>query len=362
MPAPAEALPGRAEKMEVPDKHFVNGARLEPPFPAGAELATFGLGCFWGAEKKFWQQPGVYSTAVGYAGGTTPNPTYREVCSGLTGHTEVVQVVFDPKVVSYGELLRVFWESHDPTQGMRQGNDIGTQYRSSIYTHGDAQGAAAIASRDAYAPRAREAGFPRRSRPRSPRRPRSFTPRTTTSSTSRRTRTVTADWAAPACRVRSASASARRAELAARRGKPQVCVCPPKRRSRRQSTSCGGKEPDDRGRRVRPRGDRARPSGQTRGALDQAGDRDRAVEGAPRRRPAETAGARAHQLTHPALRRARLRDRPGTSQPARAVGAPREPRANRRQLQALRPERAVARRAVRAGEAGEPRAARGADD
>jgi peptide-methionine (S)-S-oxide reductase len=160
MPEAGEALPGRPEKMEVPDKHFVNGARLEPPFPAGTEVATFGLGCFWGAEKKFWQQPGVYSTAVGYAGGTTANPTYREVCSGLTGHTEVVQVVFDPKVVSYGELLRVFWESHDPTQGMRQGNDVGTQYRSSIYTHGDAQQAAALASRDAYARALGEAGFP----------------------------------------------------------------------------------------------------------------------------------------------------------------------------------------------------------
>ena len=158
MPGPGEALPGRAEKMPVPAKHFVNGARLQPPFPAGTELATFGLGCFWGAEKKFWEQPGVTSTAVGYAGGTTPNPTYREVCSGLTGHTEVVQVVFDPKVVSYGELLRIFWEAHDPTQGMQQGNDVGTQYRSAIYTHGDAQRAEAIASRDAYARALADAG------------------------------------------------------------------------------------------------------------------------------------------------------------------------------------------------------------
>ena len=142
------------------DKHFVSGARLEPPFPEGSELATFGLGCFWGAEKMFWKLPGVYSTAVGYAGGSTPNPTYREVCSGLTGHTEVVQVVFDPKRVSYGELLRAFWEGHDPTQGMRQGNDSGTQYRSAIYTHGDAQRAEATASRDAYARPLADAGFP----------------------------------------------------------------------------------------------------------------------------------------------------------------------------------------------------------
>ena len=159
MPEAGDALPGRAEKMEVPDKHFVNGARLEPPFPAGTELATFGLGCFWGAEKKFWQQPGVYSTAVGYAGGTTPNPTYREVCSGLTGHNEVVQVVFDPKVVSYDELLRVFWESHDPTQGMRQGNDVGTQYRSGIYYFDDAQREAAERSREAYQAQLSAAGF-----------------------------------------------------------------------------------------------------------------------------------------------------------------------------------------------------------
>ena len=147
---PEQALPGRSEKVTVPASHFVNGARLEPPFPEGTELALFGLGCFWGAERKFWQTPGVVSTSAGYAGGSTPNPTYREVCSGQTGHTEVVRVVFDPRKVSYAELLRVFWEAHDPTQGMRQGNDAGTQYRSAIYTYGDEQARAAAASRDEY--------------------------------------------------------------------------------------------------------------------------------------------------------------------------------------------------------------------
>jgi peptide-methionine (S)-S-oxide reductase len=151
LPTPDEALPGRSSRMPIAKRHFVNGAPLVPPFPTGLRLATFGMGCFWGAEKKFWQQDGVFSTAVGYAGGVTPNPTYREVCSGLTGHTEVVQVVFDPRVVSYDELLKIFWENHDPTQGMRQGNDQGTQYRSAIYTHDDEQRAAAEASRDAYA-------------------------------------------------------------------------------------------------------------------------------------------------------------------------------------------------------------------
>jgi peptide-methionine (S)-S-oxide reductase len=136
--------------MPVAKRHFVNGAPLVAPFPAGLRLATFGMGCFWGAEKKFWQQDGVFSTAVGYAGGHTPNPTYREVCSGLTGHTEVVQVVYDPRVVSYDQLLKVFWENHDPTQGMRQGDDMGTQYRSAIFVQDDAQRAAAEASKAMY--------------------------------------------------------------------------------------------------------------------------------------------------------------------------------------------------------------------
>jgi peptide-methionine (S)-S-oxide reductase len=150
LPQPEDALPGRTEAMEVPEKHFVNGNRLKAPFPEGLEVAIFGMGCFWGAERKFWQLPGVYSTSSGYAGGVTPNPTYREVCSGRTGHAEVVQVVFDPKVVSYEALLKTFWESHDPTMGMRQGNDVGTQYRSAIYWTTEAQRQAAEASRDAY--------------------------------------------------------------------------------------------------------------------------------------------------------------------------------------------------------------------
>jgi peptide-methionine (S)-S-oxide reductase len=136
--------------MPVPTHHFVNGQSLEPPFPTGTELAMFGMGCFWGAERKFWQLPGVFSTAVGYAAGSTPNPTYREVCSGLTGHNEVVLVAFDPARVSYEELLKAFWENHDPTQGMRQGNDVGTQYRSGIYVFSDAQRVSAEASRDAF--------------------------------------------------------------------------------------------------------------------------------------------------------------------------------------------------------------------
>src|SRR5262245_56178486 len=159
MVKPEDALPGRAERMPVPAKHFVNGAPLEPPFPEGLGQAVFGLGCFWGAERIVWQTPGVFTTAVGYAGGVTRNPTYEEVCSGLTGHTEVVLVVFDPKAVSYDTLLRIFWEGHDPTQGMRQGNDVGTQYRSAIYTYGEAQQAAALASREAYQPALERAGY-----------------------------------------------------------------------------------------------------------------------------------------------------------------------------------------------------------
>ncbi|HZB93439.1 MAG TPA: peptide-methionine (S)-S-oxide reductase MsrA, partial [Stellaceae bacterium] len=151
MPAAADALPGRAMTMPVPAAHFVNGHPLQPPFPKGLETAIFGLGCFWGAERCFWQLPGVYTTAVGYAGGFTPNPTYEEVCSGLTGHTEAVLVAFDPRAVSYEALLKTFWESHDPTQGMRQGNDVGTQYRSAIYATTPEQRRRAEASRDAYA-------------------------------------------------------------------------------------------------------------------------------------------------------------------------------------------------------------------
>jgi peptide-methionine (S)-S-oxide reductase len=159
MPTPADALPGRAEAMAVPEKHFVSGTRLEPPFPEGLERAVFGMGCFWGAERLFWQLPGVYTTAVGYAGGYTPNPTYEEVCGGRTGHTEAVLVVFDPQRVTYDDLLRVFWENHDPTQGMRQGNDVGTQYRSAIYCHGAAQMQAAEASRRTYQQALAKAGL-----------------------------------------------------------------------------------------------------------------------------------------------------------------------------------------------------------
>ncbi len=161
MPTKDDALPGRAERMPVPATHHVNGARLEPPFPAGTEEAVFGLGCFWGAERKFWELPGVYTTAAGYAGGITPNPTYREVCSGMTGHNEVVRVIYDPKVIPYDDLLKVFWESHDPTQGMRQGNDVGTQYRSAIYTTSAEQRRAAEASRAAYQDRLTAAGYGR---------------------------------------------------------------------------------------------------------------------------------------------------------------------------------------------------------
>ena len=159
MPTPEEALPGRPDPLPVPDAHFVNGHPLQPPFPAGMATAQFGMGCFWGAERVFWQAEGVYTTAVGYAGGITPNPTYEEVCSGRTAHTEAVLVVFDPEVVSYDALLRLFWENHDPTQGMRQGNDVGTQYRSPVYWTSEAQRDAALGSREAYAARLATAGF-----------------------------------------------------------------------------------------------------------------------------------------------------------------------------------------------------------
>ncbi len=159
LPTPAEALPGRDTPVRLTDRHYVNGHKLLPPYPEGLALAQFGLGCFWGAERKFWQVPGVWTTAVGYAGGITPNPTYEEVCSGRTGHTEAVLVVYDPRAVTYQALLKVFWESHDPTQGMRQGNDVGTQYRSALYWQDDAQGDAARTSRDAYQAALKKAGY-----------------------------------------------------------------------------------------------------------------------------------------------------------------------------------------------------------
>ena len=160
-PSKDEALPGRDARMPVPAAHFVNGHPLQPPFPDGLRRAMFGMGCFWGAERKFWQLPGVYTTAVGYAAGHTPNPTYREVCSGMTGHAEVVLVVFDPRIIRYEDLLKAFWEDHDPTQGMRQGNDTGTQYRSGIYCDSDADRRAAEASRDAYQQRLSAEGYGR---------------------------------------------------------------------------------------------------------------------------------------------------------------------------------------------------------
>jgi peptide-methionine (S)-S-oxide reductase len=159
MPSETGALKGREARLPVADRHAVNGTPLEPPFPAGLEQAVFGLGCFWGAERKFYQTKGVYTTAVGYAGGYTKNPTYEEVCSGRTGHTEVVLVVFDPKQISYEQLLTVFWENHDPTQGMRQGNDVGTQYRSAIYTFSPAQRATAQQTREQYNARLAASGF-----------------------------------------------------------------------------------------------------------------------------------------------------------------------------------------------------------
>ena len=159
MPAPEDALPGRSVRVDVPPAHFVNGNPLEGPFPEGTEVAVFGMGCFWGAERRFWRMPGLYTTSAGYAGGVTPNPSYEEVCSGRTGHAEVVQVVYDPDQVSYDELLRVFWETHDPTQGYRQGNDVGTQYRSTVYTTTDSQVDQAKRSKDIYQSVLTEKGF-----------------------------------------------------------------------------------------------------------------------------------------------------------------------------------------------------------
>jgi peptide-methionine (S)-S-oxide reductase len=159
LPSPDSALPGRKESMPVPASHYVNGQPLKPPFPDGLNTAMFGLGCFWGAERKFWPLPGVYTTAVGYAAGYTPNPTYQEVCTGLTGHNEVVLVVFDPQIIAYEQLLKVFWESHNPTQGMRQGNDVGTQYRSGIYVYSPEQKKQAEASRETYQKALNQAGY-----------------------------------------------------------------------------------------------------------------------------------------------------------------------------------------------------------
>jgi peptide-methionine (S)-S-oxide reductase len=159
LPGPEKALPGRVTATPINNKHFVTGHAIAPPFPDNMELALFGLGCFWGAERKFWQYPDVFSTAVGYSGGYTPNPTYEEVCTGLTGHNEVVRVVYDPSLIAYGELLVLFWQSHNPTQGMRQGNDTGTQYRSGIYTYSQAQWDEAVKSRDHYQQRLAQSGF-----------------------------------------------------------------------------------------------------------------------------------------------------------------------------------------------------------
>lgn len=159
LPTQAEALPGRSTAMPVPQRHYVNGNPLKPPYPEGLEQVIVGMGCFWGAERKFWQKEGVFVTAVGYAAGVTPNPTYQEVCSGMTGHNEVVRVVFDPQVIPFSQVLKVFWESHNPTQGMRQGNDVGTQYRSGLYTFSEAQRREAEASRDAYQKALSAAGY-----------------------------------------------------------------------------------------------------------------------------------------------------------------------------------------------------------
>ena len=205
MPSVHQALPGRPQAMPTAKTHFVNGAALKGPYPQGAQMALFGLGCFWGAERKFWQLPGVIVTAVGYAGGLTPNPTYEEVCSGMTGHNEAVFVVYDPKQVSYEELLKLFWESHNPTQGMRQGNDVGTQYRSGIYYYSEAQKKAAEASKAVGARSPHRGWAP--SPPRFCRRPSSISPRTITSNISPRIRTAIAGSAAPASPAKSARAS-----------------------------------------------------------------------------------------------------------------------------------------------------------
>jgi peptide-methionine (S)-S-oxide reductase len=159
LPTPEEALSGRSQPIPIPKTHYVNGNPLKPPYPKGLEMAMFGMGCFWGAEKKFWQREGVFITAVGYAGGFTPNPTYQEVCTGMTGHNEVVRVVYDPKIISYEQLLKVFWENHNPTQGMRQGNDVGTQYRSGIYTYSETQKTLAENSKKVYEQELRKAGY-----------------------------------------------------------------------------------------------------------------------------------------------------------------------------------------------------------
>ena len=189
LPTPEQALPGRSQAMPVPPEHFVNGRPLKPPFPVGMRLVQFGMGCFWGAERRYWETPGVFTTAVGYSGGHTPNPTYEEVCSGRTGHSETVQVVYNPAEVSFLELLKLFWEGHDPTQGMRQGNDIGTQYRSVIYTYDDEQAAAVEATRAQFqaaltAARLRRKSDPRRS---------SITPSTSISNTWPKCRMGTVD-------------------------------------------------------------------------------------------------------------------------------------------------------------------------
>ena len=231
IPDESDALPGRDQPIELTEPHTVLGTPLLPPFPEGIEHIVIGMGCFWGAERIFWQTPGVYTTAVGYAGGSTPNPTYREVCSGMTGHTEAVLVAYDPKRISTEEILRLFWEGHDPTQGMRQGNDSGTQYRSAIYWHTQQQHDLAIATRDAYAEALRRPGAAR-SRPRSPRPARSTRPRTTTSSTCRRTRAAIAASAEPESPARSGWASRERASRRTGRSRAAPGWCFRRRRRR----------------------------------------------------------------------------------------------------------------------------------